>query len=129
MAFGNGGRFAPTTSSGNRITSLANDGRHVVIGNSTPVSDSVGTPATSTPPVPSPQPAPPAPSAPTINDLRVTPAFASSEYGKMIPIIHGSDKLTGNVIWKSDIREGSFEADGEIQTLSYQASSDLRELS
>jgi hypothetical protein len=40
--------------------------------------------------------------------------FTTSEYGKFIPIVFGSDKLTGNVIWSSEFSTKQFTSGGTI---------------
>lgn len=43
-----------------------------------------------------------------------TIGFTTSEYGKFIPIVFGSDKLTGNVIWSSDFETKQFTSGDTI---------------
>lgn len=40
--------------------------------------------------------------------------FTLSAYGAMLPIVFGSDKLPGNVIWASPVKSNFLERDGEL---------------
>lgn len=46
-------------------------------------------------------------------------SFTSSAYGKFIPIVFGSDKLTGNVIWASPIRTHTYNASSTYRTVDF----------
>lgn len=54
-------------------------------------------PAPAQPPVTLPPPGPPTSLSPTTGAL----GYTNSAYGGMIPIVYGSDRVTGNVIWAS----------------------------
>jgi hypothetical protein len=56
------------------------------------------------------------------NVINGTIGFTTSEYGKFIPIVFGSDKLTGNVIWSSGFETKQFTSGDTIyqyQTVSF----------
>ena len=44
---------------------------------------------------------------PRLNDLKVQ----TSDYGKMIPILHGASRFAGNMIWATDIVETAHESE------------------
>ena len=58
-----------------------------------------------------------APTAPSLPDQNKT-EFTSSEYGKMIPIVFGQDKLGGNVFWYSGF-DRDFTEDAETGDIIY----------
>lgn len=67
-------------------------------------------------------PQPPAllPSAPAVSPNNGTLGYTNSAYGGVIPIVYGSDRLTGNVIWASaPLTINTTDASG--QPFSYQA--------
>lgn len=62
------------------------------------------------------------PRQPTYTPITGEISFTTSEYGRFIPIVFGSDKLTGNVIWSGGFNLNTFTADdGEV--LSYTTTS------
>lgn len=66
-------------------------------------------------------PDPDAPCRPFIDQVGAI-SFATSDYGLNIPIVFGSDKLTGNIIWQDQIETHQFEIDDECftyQTISF----------
>jgi hypothetical protein len=59
---------------------------------------------------------------PRLTDLKLQ----ASQYGQMIPIVYGTARMSGNVIWQTDLVEHSETSDGkggpEVTTYSYTAS-------
>ena len=53
----------------------------------------------------------------TVTDNGIS--FTTSSYGKFIPIVFGSDKLTGNVIWASPIRTETYATNQTYRTVDF----------
>lgn len=53
----------------------------------------------------------------TITDQGIS--FTSSAYGKFLPIVFGSDKLTGNVFWASPIRTETYGSNETYRTVDF----------